>query len=179
MEGFWSPSCRRQAARLRANGVRRRSEWTSEPVSWTGKRRHFSSRLSSRPRTHYRSPMICGKWFLPLALTSALGISLGGCGISDPTENTGPMRFRNDLPAEITISYCQDLTCKSFFWDGLIKPGEETSPSVLADGSRSRFVVTARGSRRCITLNLTRAVAVSGLSIRRGILGSCPASGFL
>lgn len=103
----------------------------------------------------------------------AAGLIASGCGVTDPTENSGPMTFRNDLSATAKISYCEVLSCSSFFWTDSIRSRQTSSDSVVADGTRSRFVVMSGGQRSCITLNLTRALAEEGLDIRRSALRRC------
>lgn len=92
------------------------------------------------------------------------GRQTGGLRISAASENGGSVNLRSDLAMAVTISYCKDLTCKSFFWSDSIKSGRQSSDSMVADGSRLRFVVTVGWDRIESELQTSR----STMSIRMG-----------
>ena len=106
-----------------------------------------------------------------LAATSLVVSS--GCSINDPTESGGPMAIRNALDRRVSVSYCDDQSCKRFSWTDKIEARGHSSDSVAADGSLSRFIVVGDGLKGCITVRLTRAAADAGLTIRRSMLRPC------
>jgi hypothetical protein len=129
----------------------------------------------------FRSDARAGRRHLVrFALTAVLVVTLCGCTINDPTEDTVGLRVTNDLGVPARFGVCGSYDCHSRSYtdgdDAMMRPGETSDWNAGSDPSVvNPFRVEVAGMPdRCLFVRYRRAK--TGASVRLSQAGSCDQS---
>jgi hypothetical protein len=111
-------------------------------------------------------------WLVLLA-TVLSGFAVAGCESVDPTEQSMPVLFRDDLRRPVTLSLCADSACKSFDYTDNIAAGGTDSENISDRGILTRWLVAeARHTLGCLPLEFTGKY--SNLTVQLSRMVRCP-----
>ena len=91
-----------------------------------------------------------------LFVTFGLLILVGALGCNpDPTDNSMPVQFENDLGQTITLSLCSNYSCTGFYYHEKLKAGTAHGENIAADGLITRWMIADTAGTRlgCIPLS--------------------------